>query len=197
MQKIILSLCFVLTLAAGASAQKIHVGGKFGANLGKIDGQSFKQEYKLGYQAGVFVDLAFNKNWGIQPELLFSQTTTTVDSGFKAIYQDFPNAVIGSKAKLNYLSIPVLLNLNAGKMLTLQLGPQFSIKTNKNETLVQNGKEAFKSGDLAAVFGAQVNVGALKVYGRYNIGLDNLNDLGSQDKWKSQQIQLGLGLKIL
>jgi len=196
MQKIILSLCFVLTLCAAASAQKIHVGGKFGANLGKIDGSSFKQKYDLGYQAGVFVDLAFNKNWGIQPELLWSQTNTTVDSGFKSIYQNIPSSVIGSKAKLNYLSIPILLNLNAGKMLTFQLGPQFSIKTNKNETLAENGKEAFKNGDFAAVFGAQVNLGALKVYGRYNVGLNNLNDLGDQDKWKSQQLQLGLGLRI-
>src|SRR4030095_6856509 len=123
----------------------------------------------------------------IQPEVLFSQSNTIIDSGFKAIYQDIDNAVIGQKAHLNYLSIPVLLRLNAGDLLTFNLGPQFSILMNSDESLVHNGKQAFKNGDIAAVLGAQVNLGALRVYGRYNIGLNNLNDIDNQEKWKSQQ----------
>ena len=56
-----------------------------GANLGKIDGESFKDGYNFGYVAGAYVDIGINKNWGIQPELLFSQTNTTIDSnGFKS-----------------------------------------------------------------------------------------------------------------
>ena len=46
------------------------------------------------------------------------------------------------------------------------------------------------------VAGAQLNFGALKAYGRYNIGLANINDIGNQDSWKSQQFQLGIGLRI-
>ena len=193
MKKIILFLV-ITTSAAVAKAQTIHLGIKGGANLTKIDGESFKDEYKLGYQAGAFLDLDFNKNWGIQPEVLFSQSQTKIDSGF-TFYK--PNAIIGSKAHLNYLSIPVLLRLNAGNLLTFNVGPQFSILTNKDETLVQNGKNAFKNGDVAAVFGAEVNLHSFKVYGRYTVGLDNLNDVGDQQKWKSRQIQLGLGFKIL
>ena len=56
---------------------------------------------------------------------------------------------------------------------------------------------AFKGGDFAAVLGAQLNLGLLKVYGRYNIGLSNISDIADQDKWKSQAIQLGVGIKIL
>jgi hypothetical protein len=89
------------------------------------------------------------------------------------------------------------LRLNAGNLLTFNLGPQFSILTNKDQSLVHNGKQAIKNGDLAAVLGAQINLGSLKIYGRYNIGLDNLNDIDNQDKWKSQQLQFGLGLRIL
>lgn len=197
MQKIILSLCFLLTLSAAVSAQTFHVGAKLGANLGKIDGKSFKEEYKLGYLLGAYAELGISKGWSIQPELLFSQTNTTIDSGYKSIYQNVPGAVIGEKAHLNYLNIPVLLNINTGKLLTLQLGPQFSILMNKDQSLVQNGKNAVKNGDFAAVLGAQINLGSLNIYGRYNIGLNNLNDIDNQDKWKSQAIQLGLGLRIL
>ncbi len=197
MKKIIFFLLISTTYAAVTTAQTIHIGAKAGANLTKIDGKSFNEEYKIGYQAGAFLDIDFNKNWGIQPEVLFSQSQTRVDSGFKEIYQQFPNSVIGHKAHLNYLSIPVLLRLNAGNLLTLNVGPQFSILTNKDQTLVQNGKNAFKTGDVAAVFGAEINLHALKIYGRYNIGLNNLNDISDQDKWKNKQLQFGIGLKIL
>jgi hypothetical protein len=36
----------------------------------------------------------------------------------------------------------------------------------------------------------------LRVYARYNIGLTNINNIDDRDKWTSQQIQVGLGLKL-
>ena len=192
MKKIIVFLLIVVTFSAVTNAQTVHVGAKAGANLGKIDGQSFKDGYELGYQLGGYLSIDFNKNWGIQPEVLFSQTNTKIDSTYKAIYQDIPN-----KAHLDYLSIPILLRINAGKLLTFNVGPQYSILMNKDLTLVQNGKNAFKNGDFAAVLGAQLNLHPLKVYARYNIGLNNINDIGQQDKWTSRQWQIGVGFNIL
>jgi hypothetical protein len=61
---------------------------------------------------------------------------------------------------------------------------------------LQNGKSAFKSGDFAMVAGAQVNLKMLRIYGRYNIGLQNINDIDQKDKWTNQQIQLGLGVRL-
>lgn len=194
MQKIILSLCFIIALSAAVSAQSLHVGVKAGANLGKIDGESFKQEYNLGYLLGAYINLGINKNIGIQPELLFTQTNTKIDSGFQ-FYK--PGAIIGSHAHLNYLNIPILLNINAGNLLTFQVGPQFGILMNKDEKLTTNAGEAIKNGDLSALLGAQINLGALNVYGRYAIGLNNLNDIDNKEKWKNQAIQLGVGFRIL
>ena len=68
---------------------------------------------------------------------------------------------------------------------------------NKDQSLVQNGENAFKGGDLAAVLGAQLNFGLLNVYGRYNIGLSDIGDISNQGSWKSQAIQIGVGLRIL
>lgn len=197
MQKIILSLCFVLTLAEAASAQSFHIGAKAGANLGKIDGKSFKEQYNLSYLLGGYAELNFTKTWGIQPEVYFSQTNTKIDSAYKAIYENVPSAVIGEKAHLNYLNVPILLRVNTGPFLTLLAGPQFSILMNKDKSLIQNGEQAIKNGDFAAVLGAQLNFGSMNIYGRYNIGLNNLNDIDNQDKWKSQTLQIGLGLRIL
>ena len=188
MQKLVLSLCFLLTLSVAVSAQSFELGGKIGANFGKIDGQSFKDGYNFGYALGGYATLGINKTIAIQPELIFSQTNTTVDSGYGLVKPE--------NVHLNYLNIPILLNINASKLLTFQLGPQFSILT-KNHSLGENVENAFKGGDFAAVLGAQLNFGLLKVYGRYNIGLSDIGDISNSDKWKSQTIQVGLGIKIL
>ena len=197
MKRILLSVVTMFAVVSIANAQGFHVGAKLGANMTKIDGESFKSGYELSYHLGGFVEMDFSKNIGIQPELLFSQTKTTVSTEFNDIYENVDNALLKKDVKLNYLSIPVLLRINAGKLLTFHVGPQFSILMNADENLLENGKDAFKKGDFAAVAGAQVNVGSLRVFGRYNIGLSDINDIDNKDKWKNQQIQLGVGFKIL
>ncbi len=192
MKRVTLSLIAVVFITSASFSQKLHLGVKAGANLGKVDGQSFNDGFNLSYQAGGFAEIDFGK-LGIQPEVLFSQTTTkyTQHTG------DILNLNNGQNVNLNYLSIPVLLRINSGKLLTLHLGPQFSVLINPHETTLQNGKDAFKGGDLGMIGGVQLNFGMLRAYGRYNIGLNNINDFGNSDKWKNQQLQLGVGLKLL
>jgi hypothetical protein len=100
------------------------------------------------------------------------------------------------EVKLNYLSIPLLLSYRPVSFITLQAGPQFSILMNKHSTFLENGKEAFKNGDFSMVGGAQVNILKLRVYGRYGIGLANINDIDNRDNWKSQTVQLGVGIAL-
>jgi hypothetical protein len=197
MKKWMLFVAVSLVSVISVNAQRLDLGAKLGANLTKIDGVSFSNGYELNYQVGAFAEIDFSKNWGIQPELLFSQTTSKVDSGWHAIYGEAAGSLINTDVKLNYLNIPVLLRINAGNMLTFHVGPQFSILMNHNESLVTNGKDAFKKGDLAAVLGAQINISKFRIYGRYNIGLANISDVDNPNKWKNQQIQLGVGFKIL
>ena len=165
MKKIILSATAFILFSAIATAQGFHVGAKVGANLDKINGQAFKDGYNLGYHLGGFMEIDFSKSIGIQPELLFSQTNTTATDNLGDVFKP------GDNIKLNYLNIPILLRINASKLLTLNAGPQFSILMNNHETLLENGQDAFKNGDFALVLGAQLNLSSLKLYGRYNIGL--------------------------
>jgi hypothetical protein len=97
--------------------------------------------------------------------------------------------------KFSYLNIPVLLNLKANKFIAFQLGPQFGIMVNKTN-LVQSGKDAFKKGDFSMVAGLQVNILKFRAYARYLVGLSNLNDIDSKEKWKNQTIHLGIGVSL-
>jgi hypothetical protein len=175
-----------------AFSQGFKIGAKGGATMNKITGQTFKEEFSYGYHVGGFATIGLGKRFAIQPEVLFNQVNVDTSNKFSAIYQF--NKLSG--VQLKYISIPLLLNYNAGKLITLQAGPQFGILINKSNTLVQNGKDAFKGGDFSMLGGVQLNISHLKIYGRYLIGLNNLNDIDNQDKWKNQSVQLGIGLTL-
>jgi hypothetical protein len=200
MKKLIVTALAVIGITAMSFAQDggggIRLGAKVGANLNKISGQSFSDGFDLAYHVGGFLEIDFNKRWGIQPEVLWSQSSTKRTS-FNTLYPSQINPFnTEEKVKLDYLSIPVLLRYNVGKVVTLNVGPQFGILLNQDKTLLQNGETAFKKGDFSMVAGAQLNFDFLRIYGRYNIGLQNINDIDNKDKWTNQQIQLGLGLRF-
>ncbi|MBL7744217.1 MAG: PorT family protein [Chitinophagaceae bacterium] len=183
-------------LVSQALFAQFHIGFKGGANIVKIDGVSFKDQFKYGYHLGGFAEIGLGGKFGLQPEVLFNQYSTTLDSNYKSVYQNVFNSD-QSSVKLNYLSIPILLNYKLlGNFLTLQAGPQFSVLMNQDKNLLQNGGEAFKNGDFAMVGGAQLKVSAIRITGRYVVGLNNINDINNKDKWKSQGFQLSLGLAL-
>lgn len=187
----------VAALMSQAIMAQFHFGAKAGANITKIDGKSFKDEFRYGYHLGGFMEVRLNNKFVLQPEVLFNQYSSTLDSNFKNIYQGVFNASAQSKVKLNYLSIPILLNYKLiGNLLSLQAGPQFSVLMSKNKTLLQNGGEAFKNGDFSMLGGVQVKFGAIRINGRYAIGLSNINDIDEQDKWKSQGFQASIGIAL-
>ncbi len=188
----ILSLALLSIISTSAFSQKLHIGFKGGASINKLSGKSFKEEFSFGYHLGGFFEIGLGKKFGIQPEILFNQVNVDTSGTFSSVYQ-FRQL---NKVQLKYLSIPILLNIKPSKMLTLQVGPQFGILTNKSNTLLQNGKEAFKGGDLSMLGGVQINISHFNIYGRYAVGLSNINDIDNKEKWKNQSIQLGIGITL-
>jgi hypothetical protein len=180
---------------ANDSFGQFHIGVKGGANVTKIDGVSFKDQFNYGYQLGGFMEVGLGKKIGIQPEVLFNQSNTRVDSNYKSIYQNVFNSS-SDNVRLNYLAIPVLLTYKVFSGLSLQAGPQYSILMDQSKTLLQNGGNAFSEGDFSMVGGAQIKLSKFRVSGRYVVGLNNINQIDNKDQWKSQAIQVSLGLAL-
>ena len=143
-----LFLVIASVIVAQAASAQFHIGVKAGSNITKIDGKSFKDEFKYGYLIGGFAEIGLGGKLGIQPEVIYNQYQTRVDSSFKNIYSNAFNPSYNGNVKLNYLSVPVMLNYKAG-LITLQAGPQFGILLDQNKTLLQNGKDAFDKGDFS------------------------------------------------
>lgn len=188
MKYFLIGILFFLTVSQ-VQAQ-LHLGAKAGANMSKLDGVSYRDRYKLGYQFGAFVGYDIGKVAGIQTEVLSSQTNTSVEDGLGAI----PGNLFSGRKRLNYVSVPLLLKLFPNSILSIHAGPQFSILTNRNKSALQNGKDLFRASDFSAVAGAELKLGALRLYGRYVWGFSDISDVGG--KARSQQAQLGLALNL-
>ena len=82
--KLFLSTAFMI-IASFSFAQGIKLGIKGGANVGKIDGKSFKEEFKYGYHIGGFAELKVGKKFSIQPEVLWNQVNTDTSKDRKSV----------------------------------------------------------------------------------------------------------------
>jgi hypothetical protein len=195
--KVKLATTVVALFIMQAATAQFRIGAKVGTNIVKVAGKSFEDEFRYGYHLGGFAEIVLtqDKKLSLQPEVLFNQYSTTLDSSYKEIYEGIINSS-QSKVKLNYLAIPILLNYKLIGPLQLQAGPAFGILMDQNKNFLQNGADAFKKGDFSLVAGAQIRLSKIYLNGRYVIGLNNINDIDNQDKWKSQVIQLSLGLSL-
>jgi len=193
-KSVLLSVILITVISIGVNAQGIQLGIKGGANIAQEQGRSFDNGFRFGYSLGAFAELNFNKNWGIQPELLWNEYTTRTATTANEIYTDLGT---NQNVSLNYLSVPVLLSFTPAKILTLQAGPQFGILINQTESISQSTKDAFKKGDVSFVGGAQLNLGFIKIGARYYQQLNNTDNLGSFDTWTSKGFQAYIGFRIL
>jgi len=187
-----LATVLVALLFSTAAFSQFRLGIKGGANINKLDGISFKEQFTYGYHLGGFAEIGISPKFRIVPEVLFNQYSTTLDSSYKEVYENVINSQ-QSKVKLNYLSIPILLDYKLLGPIHLQAGPQVGILMDQSRTFLQNGGDAFKNGDFAMLGGVQINLANLRLTGRYIIGLNNINDIDNQDKWKNQAVQVSVG----
>jgi hypothetical protein len=188
----IASLAAALLISQLMMAQ-FHLGIKGGANITKVDGKSFKEEFKYGYNIGAFAEIGLGKRFAFEPEVLFNQYSSTLDSSYKSIYQNVISSD-QSKVKLNYLSIPLLFDYKVVGPLHIQAGPQVAVLMSQDKNFLQNSGDAFKKGDFSMIGGVQLKLANLRLTGRYIVGLSNINDIDDQDKWKNQVIQLSAGI---
>jgi hypothetical protein len=191
-----LFLLITLVILGHTAMAQFSLGIKGGVNITKIDGRAFSEEFRYGYHLGGFAEIGLGRKFSIQPEVLFNQYNTRTDSTFRNVYQNTTNLSNYQDVKLNYLSIPILLNYKLG-IISLQAGPQFGVLISQDKTLLENGREAFSKGEFSLAGGAQINLSKLKLTGRYFVGLNDVGDISSQEKWKNQGFQLSLGLAIL
>jgi len=170
-------------------------GAKAGVNINKINGQAYKDGFNYNYLLGGFMQFNFSKTFGLQPEINFVQSSSEFTKTSSTIYDDLFLDGSQKKAKLDYLKVPVLLNVNIGpsKRVKLQLGPQYGNVLKQTVDSLKNNGNIFKRADWAAVGGLWIQIPFINIGARYEVGLANLNDIDNQQKWKSQAFTIFAG----
>jgi len=172
-----------------------RIGGKVGVNINRIDGQSYKSGFSYNYLLGGFMQFNFSKRFGIQPEINFTQGTSHFTNDATDVYDDLFAGGSQREAKLNYITVPVLLNVNIGpsKRVKLQLGPQIGGLLKQSADSLRSNTTLYKKSNFSAVGGIWIQIPFINLGARYELGLSNVNNVDDQQKWKSQAFTIFAG----
>lgn len=185
--KLFLLASGMMFLACAANAQNVRLGVKAGANFSTVNtnGNDPAWGSRTGAHAGLLAHIHLNKNWAIQPELVYSM-------------QGAKMTVAGGQMQtinLSYVNVPILVQYMFDNGFRLQTGPQVGFLAAANTkvgTTHTSNKEFFNSTDFSWAFGAGYlsNIG-LGVDARYNLGLNDIYKPGALRETNSV-FQLGL-----
>ena len=172
-------------------------GAKAGVNINKINGQAYTDGFRYNFQGGLFTQVNFSKTFGIQPEISFVQTESEFTNDTNTIYDDLFGGGTQHKAKLNYLEIPVLLNINVGpsKRVKLQFGPSYGALLKETvDSLKTNVNGVYKNAEWSAIGGLWLQLPFVNLSARYKLGLTDINGIDNRQQWKNQAIQISAGI---
>ncbi len=204
MQKLLLVV--FLLISTGSFAQRnplngdrenfFRFGAKGGVNINKITGMSYKEGFKFNFQAGAFMQFNITRRFGIQPEINFVQTSSEFSNDANDIYYDLFLGGSQKKASMNYLEVPVLLNINVGnsKRVKLQIGPAYGGLIKETVDSLKSNGNIYKNGEWAAIGGIWIQIPVVNIGARYKLGLTELNAIDNRQSWKSQSIQIFIGV---
>lgn len=167
-----------------AQNQKVKLGVKAGLNISSLtfDESELRSSSKMGFTAGLMVEVPIAKNFSLQPELLYSQQGTKT-SFFD---QDVTNSNFKGTIELNYLNIPLMLKYYVIKGLSVQAGPQVGILLKANNKYQDNflgyeNQESFNLKKYSSGVDTSVNFGLGYQYKdkfytdfRYNLSYSNV-----------------------
>ena len=204
MQKIILYLSLIAPLFCLSQRNKTDMdheaffrfGAKGGVNVNKITGKSYKEGFNYNYQVGAFVQINFSNRIGLQPEVNFVQTSADFSNDAADIYNDLFRDGSQKTAKLNYLEVPLLLNINIGpsKKVKLQIGPSYGGLIKETVDSLKNNGNLYNKAEWAGIGGLWLQLPFIHFGARYKIGFTNLNAIDNRQTWKSQSIQAFIGI---
>lgn len=192
MKNILLTIGLLSALTLNAQ-EKFGIGIKIGQNFSSVNSVAVDR-HAASYHGGITAQIGLTEKISLVPELLLSQTKLSTNPSIGDVLGN--NALNPETYHLNYLMVPLLIQVKPFSALLLQAGPQYGILIDQKKDGIENAQLAFKQGEFSFVGGAKVNLGGFFVYGRYVVGLQNINDLQDQAKWKTTQWQLGLGMNL-
>ena len=182
-------------LAVGTLGFAQSFGVKGGGNMSTVAGlEDIDTEYKFGWNAGIFMNIPLSESFSLQPEALYNTL------GTKAKFSD--NTDNDVTWKLDYVTVPVMVQYNATPKFYLEAGPQFGVLVSSKEKVGSETSESNIEDMNHFDFGAAAGLGYwitpnLGVNARYVAGFsDIMRGNGSNKDVRNNNIQVGLSYKF-
>jgi opacity protein-like surface antigen len=213
------------TAPVNKQKEPIRFGIKGGANAASFDDQELStKNQKIGFNAGAFITIPLSQKFAIQPEVLYNQlgarsvvSTSEVTTGSTTVKVEDEN-----KAYLNYISVPLMLQMKPADNFYIEAGPEFSYfldgktKGEKKTTTITGSNTAIQNESYSESINKddvkKFNIGlglGLGYYFTPNLGINaryvnslthiaNNSGVAEQDKDKTTNrvFQLGLNYKF-
>lgn len=168
-------------------AQDASLGLKAGLNVSNLSNSSGNEMgSKLGFHGGLLAHIHLTPQIALQPEVTYSSQGAkyTISNGEHQL-------------SLNYINIPMQLQYMFNNGFRIQTGPQVGFLAGVKDKVrdVETGNftsEDFKTVDFSWSVGlGYLTYSGLGIDGRYNFGLNNINNAGS-NVLRNRVFQLGL-----
>ena len=178
----------LLTIAFAGQAQNPVIGLKGGLNISSIDNSTnaiFSN--RLGFNGGLYMNIPVNQAVSVQPEVVYSTQGAKYNL----------NGAEEHNLMLTYVNIPVMIQANVGRGVYAEAGPQIGLLASVKDQVdkVETGfftSEDFKKTDVGLGLGLGYRgAGGFGVNVRYNLGLTNINNYGS-NQLRNNNLQVGL-----
>jgi hypothetical protein len=186
MKAIFLVLISFLFVCALSAQNKPQFGVKAGLNVSSVN-WDFDPGSRLGVYAGGLAHIHLNKQWAIQPEVVYSQ------EGAKGDLND-----VEYVWKNDYINVPVMVQYMFDNGFRIEAGPQVGFlvnsktKNNNTEVETKNDDNAFQTVNVSVGLGLNyLTYSGIGVGARYNLGLTKVNEDGIPDG-KGRVFQVGL-----
>ena len=156
---------------------------------------------KTGLYAGVTATFPITESYSIKPELVYNQM------GAKTDLYDFGGIIgqVSTTTKLDYLSLPIMLQYNLPSNLYLEVGPEFSYMLSANQSLntiitpsTNINMDYLNRFNVGAGVGAGFKINEnLGINARYTFGLTGIGKDGNVTDYflsnsKNNNLQVGL-----
>ena len=204
MRKLFLGLGIVISGFAFSQ----QFGLKAGLNVSDINNgaSGTDMKAKTGLYVGVTATIPVSDEFSVQPELIYNQL------GAKTNLYDFGGIIgnVSTTTKLDYISLPVMLQYNFPSNFYLELGPEFSYMVSAKQGLSTSiispstdiNMDYLNRLNVGAGFGAGYNLNKnIGISARYTLGLtglgknENVTDY-FLDSAKNNNLQVGVNFKF-
>ncbi|TXF79402.1 porin family protein [Chryseobacterium sp.] len=181
-------------------------GVKAGMNVSSIskDADLSDQGSKIGFNAGVTMNVPLAASFSIQPELLYSQYGDKYN-------MDILGTTYARSRHLDYITLPVMFQYNATPAFYLEAGPEFGLLVSAKDRFTDESNNDLidESGNYKdSLNGLNVGIGIgagyyftpkVGVTARYVAGLTDINNSdnnGDRNSVKNNVFQVGLAYKF-